>query len=375
MYTELPIPDFLKEDEDDIHNRMLSKAPKDISTLPGDFFWDNTRPVAEEIARMKQLDLQQIFIIVDPRTSYGKYLEFLGECKGVSKNPATKATGAVIFRGVENTIIPKGTIVTTASDDDTESIEFELLETKIIGKTNTVEVIAECRIAGTIGNAQPNTITVLTSSINGVESLSNNLFTGGTDIEDEEHYRQRVIEAEQNDFLSGSDSDYERWAKEVDGVGFAHVIEEWNGPGTVKVLILDKERKAATQELINKVQQYIYPLNIPKGQNRGGKAPTGAIVTIDTPKTLIINVKANFIFSDGFLSTTVLSVLKQRIDKYLDKIDIGGTVLYSAIYTIIGSMMLQNEGIKEFTNLTINDKTENIVLQDQVVGIGEVVNV
>ena len=67
--------------------------------------------------------------------------------------------------------------------------------------------------------------------------------------------------------------------------------------------------------------------------------------------------------------------MKNKIDKYLDKIDIGGIVNYNAIHTIIGSMMLADEGIKDYSNLTINDVKENIVLNDQVVGIGEVINI
>ncbi|HFL3239569.1 TPA: baseplate J/gp47 family protein [Clostridioides difficile] len=374
MERELPIPVFLTEDEDSVHERMLSNF-QDVSTLEGDFIYDATRPTAEQIAELKQLGLQNNLRIAFPQTSYGTYLEWLGECKGVFKNQPTKATGVITFTGMQGTIITKGTIVTTIATDEKQSIEFELLETKTIGANETVDIKAECRIAGTIGNVSNNTITVLLGSISGVKSVTNKEdFRGGTDIEDEEHFRERVIVAEQEDKLSGASSDYIRWAKEVDGVGYAYVVPEWNGAGTVKVLILDKNRKAATQELIDKVQEYIYPLNISEGENRDGKAPIGALVTVVTPDTLLINVKASFIFSNGFSEETVLNNLKTKIDKYLDKIDLGGTVSYNAIQAIVGSMMLTDEGIEDFSNLTINDVKENIKLQDQVVGIGEIVN-
>ncbi|MDI7814931.1 baseplate J/gp47 family protein [Clostridioides difficile] len=372
MERELPIPVFLTEDEDTIHERMLSNF-QDVSTLEGDFIYDATRPTAEEVAQLKQLGLQNNLKIAFPQTSYGTYLEWLGECKGVFKNQPTKSVGMVTFTGIQGTIITKGTIVTTIATDEKQSIEFELLETKTIGENETVDIKAECRETGTIGNVSQNTATVLLGSINGIKSVTNKEdFKGGTDIEDEEHFRERVLVAEQEDKLSGASSDYIRWAKEVDGVGYAYVVPEWNGAGTVKVLILDKNRKAATQELIDKVQEYIYPLNV-EG-NRDGKAPIGAIVTIATPQTLLINVKASFVFSNGFSQETVLNILKNKIDKYLDKIDIGGTVSYNAIYALTGSMMLADEGIQDFSNLTINDGTTNIILNDQVVGIGEIIN-
>ncbi|EAA0008375.1 TPA: baseplate J/gp47 family protein [Clostridioides difficile] len=374
MERELPIPVFLTEDEDAVHERMLSNF-QDVSTLEGDFIYDATRPTAEQIAELKQLGLQNNLKIAFPQTSYGTYLEWLGECKGVFKNQPTKATGVITFTGMQGTIITKGTIVTTIATDEKQSIEFELLETKNIGENETVDIKAECRIVGTIGNVAQNTTTVLLGSINGIKSVTNKEdFKGGTDIEDEEHFRERVLVAEQEDKLSGASSDYIRWAKEVNGVGYAYVVSEWAGPGTVKVLILDKNRKAATQELIDKVQEYIYPLNTEEGQNRDGKAPIGAIVTIATPQTLLINVKASFVFSNGFSQETVLNILKNKIDKYLDKIDIGGTVSYNAIYSLTGSMMLADEGIQDFSNLTINDGTTNIILNDQVVGIGEIIN-
>lgn len=373
MERYLKIPGFLEETEEEIHTRMLKRAPHDVSTLEGDFYWDSTKPTAE-VAAEQQMKITNILKLAFPQTSYGIYLERLGELKGVFKNPATKATGIVIFTGTEGTVIEKGKVASTPASDDVQSIEFELKETKVIDSTGILEIKAECITPGIIGNAQPNTITVLTTPINGVKSVSNKNFEGGTDIEDEEHFRERVIVAEQEDRLSGANGDYSRWAKEVNGVGFAYVIEEWNGPGTVKVLILDKNRKTATKELIESVQLYIYPKALER-ENRDGKAPTGAIVTIDTPTTLLINVNASFVFSEGYSEETVLTNLKNKIDKYLDKIDIGGTVNYNAIHTIIGSMMLADEGVKDYSNLTINDVKENIVLSDQVVGIGEVINI
>ncbi|OYO86963.1 hypothetical protein B7359_18650 [Clostridioides difficile] len=373
MERELPIPIFLTEDEDSVHERMLSNF-QDVSTLEGDFIYDATRPTAEQIAELKQLGLQNNLKIAFPQTSYGTYLEWLGECKGVFKNQPTKSVGMITFTGVQGTIIKKGTILTTVATDEKQSIEFELLETKTIGENETVDIKAECRVAGITGNVSRGSVSVLLGSINGIKSVTNKEdFKGGTDIEDEEHFRERVLVAEQEDKLSGASSDYIRWAKETDGVGYAYVVSEWAGAGTVKVLILDKNRKAATQELINKVQEYIYP-NVEDGQNRDGKAPIGAIVTIATPQTLLINVKASFVFSNGFSQETVLNILKNKIDKYLDKIDIGGTVSYNAIYSLTGSMMLADEGIQDFSNLTINDGTTNIILNDQVVGIGEIIN-
>lgn len=375
MAKELIMPDFLTEDADTIHERMLGEAPSDVSIVEGDFFWDNTRPTAEEKAELVQLKLQNILRLAFTQTSTGQCLEFIGERVCVIKNDATKATGLIKVKGVPGTVLEKGSLVATVGTDTRESIEFEFIETKVIDDTGIVHVNAKCIEEGSKGNALPNTIKVFISSINGVQDITNEeMFKGGTDIEDEEHFRERVIEAEQEESLSGADADYVRWAKEVAGVGYAYPLSLWNGPGTVKVLILDKNGLPASKELIDRVQDYIAPIVLP-GENRGGKAPTGAIVTIDTPSILNINVKSNFIFMEGYNPSEVLNRLKDKIGKYLSGIKFGGTVMYKALDTIVGSFLLENQGIQDYTNLTINDGTSNIKLVDQVPIIGEVINI
>ncbi|KGO14294.1 hypothetical protein NZ45_08000 [Clostridium botulinum] len=375
MERDLPIPEFLQEDADAVHERMLEKAPPGVSTIEGDFFWDNTRPTAEEKASLMQVQLQNVLKLAFTQTSYGPWLEYNGECAGVFKNLPTKSIGFIKIKGKPGTVIEKGKIAGTPATDEKESIEYEFTETKVIDKAGIIYVNVKCLKEGTIGNALPNTITVLITPINGVESITNEEeFKGGTDVEDEEHFRERVAEAEQEEQLSGADNDYKRWAKEVPGVGYAYPVSEWNGPGTVKVLILDKNGQTANKELIEAVQKYIAPI-VPKGQNRGGKAPVGAIVTIATPSILNISIQARFEFEEGFSSTNILNSLKDKINRYLSGINIGGTVLYKAIDTIIGSVLLEKQGIKDYTNLTVNGGTSNIKLVDQVAIVGEVKNI
>ncbi len=375
MASELNIPDFLNESANDIHARMLAKAPNNISTIEGDIYWDATRPSAEEKERLLKIQLQNILKMAHTQTATGKYLEYLGECKGLYKNSPTKSIGNIQVAGIPGTTILKGKIAGTPSSDERESVEFEVVENVTIDSTGVATIPVKCLTAGAIGNVEPNTVTILFSRIDDVKSITNlEKFTGGTDIEDEEHFRERIIEAEQEDQLSGADSDYKRWALEVEGVGSAYVIEEWNGPGTVKVLILDKNGDAATDELINAVKNYIYPDKLP-GKNRGGKAPIGATVTISTPSTLKINVSAKFIFTEGFDATSIFGALKNKISDYLKKIKINGIVNYNAIHTIIGSYILLEEGIEDFDNLTVNNAISNIQLSDQVPVMGEVINV
>lgn len=366
------LPDFLNEDADTVHSRMLVKAPKDINTIEGDFFWDNTRPTAEEIAALKQITLQTVLKAAFPQTSFDKYLDYLGELKGLPRNAATYSTGQIKVNAVTGTQITAGKIACTVGTDDKQSVEFEFQETKTIDNTGIAYINAQCTEVGTIGNVPVGSITLMATPINGIKSITNETeFKGGTDIEDDTPYSSRIVDAEKQEKLSGADSDYIRWAKEVDGVGYAYVEEEWNGPGTVKVLILDKNGQTATQTLIDAVQKYIAPI-VPKGQNRGGLAPIGAIVTVATPTILNISVKANFIFTSGYDSSSVLNEIKSSINNYVTGIKLNGTILFKAIESIVGSFILQNKGLDDYSNLTVNSGSTNIVLNEQVAIVNEV---
>lgn len=370
--ADFEMPDFLSENADTIHARMLKKAPKDVNTIEGDFFWDNTRPTADEMETMLY-KMQRFLKIAFPQTSYGQYLNYLGELKGLPRNDATFSTGKIKVTAVPGTQIVKGKIACTVATEDKTSIEYEFQETKTIDSTEIAYIDAKCTQAGVIGNVPPGNITMLLTPINGVKSITNEeQFKDGTDIEDDTHYSQRIVEVEQQEKLSGADSDYIRWAQKVDGVGYAYVKEEWNGPGTVKVLILDKNGQTATQELIDAVQNYIAPI-VPPGQNRGGLAPIGAIVTVATASILNLSVKADFIFTSGYDPSEVLTNIKNEANNYVTKVDLNGTILFKAIDSIVGSFILLKKGLDDYSNLTVNNETINIVLDEQVAVVNEVV--
>ncbi|BAH06756.1 baseplate J/gp47 family protein [Clostridium kluyveri] len=370
--ADFEMPDFLSENADTIHARMLKKAPKDVNTIEGDFFWDNTRPTADEMATI-QYKLQRFLKIAFPQTSYDQYLDYLGELKGLPRNAATFSTGKIKVTAVPGTQIVEGKIACTVATEDKTSIEYKFQETKTIDSTETAYIDAKCTQAGSIGNVPPGSITMLLTPINGVKSVTNEeQFKGGTDIEDDTHYSQRITEAEQQEKLSGADSDYIRWAQKVDGVGYAYPVSEWNGPGTVKVLILDKNGQTATQELIEAVQNYIAPI-VPPGQNRGGLAPIGAIVTVATASILNLSIKADFIFTSGYDPPEVLTNIKNEVNNYVTKVDLSETILFKAVDSVVGSFILQKKGIDNYSNLTVNDETVDITLNEQVAVVNEVV--
>jgi len=117
----------------------------------------------------------------------GASLDRVGALLGVSRNSAAKATGQVTFNGVNGTIIPIDTVVLTDTN-----IEFVTdVAGTIAGGTVTVSITAV--LPGTDSNVAGATITLLKTPIVGVTSLSNaNPTTGGTDLETDVSYRNRI---------------------------------------------------------------------------------------------------------------------------------------------------------------------------------------
>lgn len=358
MAYELPIPDFLKEDEETIHQRMLEKAPPGIDVREGSFFWDATRPGALEKAEVTQLKLQNILRLAFPQTSYGQYLDFLGEMKGVFRHPATPATGTVVFMDQPGTVIPAGFVVLTEAAGTFPAIEFQTKERVQIGEDGTVTVAAECLEPGTIGNVAANTITLLSEPINGIASVTNpEPFTGGTEMEDDDSFRERILAA-YDEPLSGAKKDYIRWAKEVPGVGAAYVIPLWDGPGTVKVLIMDSNGQPANQELIEAVQNHIAP----DGNLGGGLAPIGADVTVDAPEIFAVDIAFSLFIEDGYDAETVVENIKAQLRDFMAgfKLNTGDRPPERITVTKVGHEILSVDGVDDYASLTLNGNDEYV---------------
>ena len=136
--------------------------------------------------------------------------------------------------------------------------------------------------AGVGSNVRAGSISIAFRPITGVVSIANaEAVTGGTDIEDDETYRERILEAYRAEaHFTGCPADYVRWAREVSGVGFAVCIPEWDGPGTVKLVISDSNGEPASQAILSEVYEHIMSTSEASLERL---APIGATLTVVAP--------------------------------------------------------------------------------------------
>ena len=365
------LPDYFNETADIIHKRMLSEVPSELSTIEGGLIWSATRGCAVEIAEAKRLNLIQTLTMGITQTSTGEFLDLQGEADGIPRKDGEKAIQRILIVGKAGTRISAGRIVSTESDDDIEPIQFMILETVVIGTEGTVQVDAECLTEGKIGNVAAGTIKIITSSIDGVKQVSNiDIVKEGVDRESDADYLDRILDNAANPPSSGNKAHYKKWAKECIGVKSCKVISLWNkdngreGRGTVKVIIVADGNKAATEELVKEVKTYIDPY--PEGTG-SGQAPVGSTVTVISATEKKLNINTDIALMSGYTLDMVKESFSKNLTEYLSELNFENTTYIS--YARIGNVLLDTEGVLDYSNLEVNGADANVSLENEEIAV------
>lgn len=340
-----------------ILNRMKEAVSNGIDTTEGTFSHDLLSPSANEIARLyasMDFALSQAFL-VEAEGDYltDKALEF-----GVERKDEQKAVGTVTFYGATGTRIPKHSIVATM-----RNLQYETIEDAVITE-ETVDVTVQALEAGEQYNVEPFAIKSLSTSITGITKVENKeIFVGGRLVESDDALRKRTFDKIMYPSASGNANHYKDWAYSINGVGAAKVIPVWNGPGTVKVIILDANKKPANSALIGKVFNHIEA-------NR----PIGATVTVGTANTVDFMLSVDIKQMGSALMEDIRAELKEKVNAYLHKIAFEQEkVSYNKIVAILETM----DSVADYKNVKINGLGigEDLILQSDQIPVLEGVDI
>lgn len=252
------LPLYVTEQDDrSIHQRMLQNLPPRYDKSEGSFAWDLTAPAAVELAQANVQAQRIVELIFRPR---GAWLDAKVAEAGLTRRPPSRAKGQVTFEGTPGTLIPAGFQVSTASVAGRPAAIFETDWAATIGGTGRVTVAVTAVTLGAAGNVAAGTITFMAQPLPGITALWNDEPTsGGVDEEDDDALWARFLERRQNPPAGGNLADYKAWAMEVPGVGGAQPVAVAYGPGTVSVAIIGVDKKPASADLVEQVQEYIAP--------------------------------------------------------------------------------------------------------------------
>ena len=155
---------------------------------------------------------------------------------GVFRKKASFATGNIIITGTVGTTIPLGTLYSNISEQ-----QYKTTSDAVVGSNGTVTVPIQATSTGLKGNADSGTEFTLVNPIVGLLSVAtadSNGITGGTETEETESYRARLLLALRTETGAGDTTFYENAALSRPGVTRAKAYRTYAGAGTVGVTFM-----------------------------------------------------------------------------------------------------------------------------------------
>lgn len=338
---------------EEIKSEILGRMDTELDTREGGYTNDMISGIAYEQWKVYQsLDAVIPMAFIDETS--GEYIDKRCGEYGIVRKAGTAATAILTFIGTDGTVIPKGKVFLTAN-----GLEFTT-DGSVTISGGEAWISATAVEVGEQYNVPMNTITGQYVNLAGLTSVTNAAAHGGTESETDTALLNRYYAFLQKPSTSGNANEYKQWATAVDGVGNAKIYSLWDGPGTVKVLIVGDDNDPVDEIIRTRCADYIETVR-----------PIGATVTVESAEALVINVDAAVTHNSNITIDTIQAALETALGKYLK--DIAFTT-YTVPYNRIAYMLLDIEGVIDYTLLTVNADTENIVIgTNQVPVLGTVV--
>lgn len=361
MGMEFTPPEFIDNNTpEEIQSRMMNALPEGIDDMPGGFPYDFTMPTAIEKSELIQFHLVRTLMLMFPQFAWGEWLDLHASVAGVQRKPPGYASGEVTVTGEAGTVIMEGSIFCTASTDDSPSLEYAADHTVIIPEGGTVKVPVTAVNPGKESNTKAKTVTFSLTTIKGLSKVENeDWISGGTDEESDEALWERIdmeYKAEGPSFI-GNDNDYERWAKEVTGIGDCIVIPaSEENPGVVKLVLVDSNGSPANKVLVQAVYDHIVSPN-----DRSKRIlPTGcAKLIVEAAETKTISYTCTGLVYD---ETTDIEQISKEFKELVAQEYIDAKKDGMLIYNQVRALITDIPGVSDFDTFLMNGKEENIVL-------------
>ncbi|WP_410496397.1 baseplate J/gp47 family protein [Cellulosilyticum sp. ST5] len=325
--------------------RMLDRVPDTLDKREGSVIYNALAPAAAELVQA-YIELEGYLDLAFVDTSEEGYLDRLGSQFGVDRQMATYSIRKASFKNATNNPfnVPIGSRYT-----------INTLSYSVIEKIGEGVFQVKCEMTGTIGNTSFGKLV----PVDYIEGLANaeleEVLIPGLNDETDDSLRFRILNKLQMPATSGNIHQYKQWALEVEGVGDAKIFPLWNGAGTVKVIVVNADKEPADVPILNSVKAYIEEVR-----------PIGATVTVaaPTPKTITIEVSIE-IGKDAFLED-VKQKFKLKLEEYFREMALKKVIIS---YAIIGSLLLETDGVIDYSDLKVNNTTSNVRLAEEEVPV------
>ncbi len=327
-----------------ILQRMLDKVPNTIDKREGSIIYDALAPAALEL-QLIYIELNTIMNESFADTASREYLIRRANERGITPEPATNA----ILKGV----FTPATIDVLGKRFNCNKLNYIAIE-----KINDGEYQMQCETVGLDGNANFGQMIPI-DYVEGLETATlTEILIPGENEEDTEVFRERYFKSFESQAFGGNIADYKQKTNSIPGVGSTKVTPVWNGGGTVLLTIINSNFEAASEELIESVQETIDPTQDASGK---GIAPIGHIVTVNTAEEVPINVETSITYDSNYSFDALKTQIEEVIENYLSELrrtwgddeylTVRSSQIDARLLDIIGIVDIQNtyvNGVKNF---------------------------
>lgn len=352
---------YKEQIQDVILERMLERVGAKFDKREGSIIWDALAPAAVEFQNFFY-SLAAVLDEVFADTATRKYLIKRAAERGIKPYPASYA-------------IVKGEFTPANVDVLGKRFSHEDLNYIVTEKISDGIYKLQCETVGAEPNGQTGRLIPI-DYVTGLETANIiELLIPGEDEEDTEALRNRYFASLDSEAYGGNKKDYKDKALSYQGVGGVKVYSgaEWNGGGTVLLVIQDGEMGVPSDEFIAEMQEDFDPeANCGEGE---GIAPIGHFVTVLPVNMTTVNVDVVLDYNSGESWETVGQKVKDAIEGYFKTLNTRWQNNDHIVIRIahLESALLDIDGVLDVQSTLINGEEVNFSLdKNSLVKLGVV---
>ena len=284
---------------------------------------------AEVQALLAQADwvLDQSF----PQTAMGEYLDYHAQTRGITRLAAAKAAGTLRF-SAPGAVAADYTIEQGSTAMTNSGVRFETTEEATLKKGESyVDVPARAVEAGAAGNAIAGAVHIMAAYPVGVTQCSNPAaFAGGSDEEDDESLRRRVLESFKRLPNGANAAFYEQEAMRFANVAAAKAVGRARGIGTVDVYV-STHSGAPDDGLLGEIEAAL-----------AEKREIAVDVKVKAPEEKTVDVRAELAAQPGYSMEELADAARAVLEAYFT-----GERLGESVYTArLAGILYGTEGVE-----------------------------
>lgn len=343
-------------------NLMLDNVPNDIDKREGSIIYDAVAPAAM-VSAQQSLSLANIIRETYIKTAQGEFLDYRAVEHGTSRYAATNAEVKAKFNDDD------GNPVNVEVGDRFASIAESPIFYTVIKANDDGTAEMQAEEAGTSANSYLGQVLPVTPNDSLAWAEITEVTIPARDEETDDHLRARLLNSNSWVAYGGNVADYLDMTSKIHDVGATQVYPTWDGPGTVKLVILNNDLMPASQTLIKKVKEEIDPED---NETQGyGLAPIDHRVTVVAPETFKVDITMNVTTAENANIDTIRTNIKASLEELFKSLRKDWSVIDSATgrgykMTVYRSKILSRvmtiEGVANATMPRLNGKDEDLQL-------------